>query len=119
LTQPDGQATDEFQIALAEKDPGESPWHAAAGSRSSAERGIRVPMSIDWQAKLRPVYRTATRLPPVLRSIVGLLLILIGVVGGILPVLGFWMAPVGMLFIALDIAPLRRRIDEWLSSDGS
>jgi hypothetical protein len=29
------------------------------------------------------------------------------------------MAPVGMLFIALDIAPLRRRIDEWLSSDGS
>ena len=32
----------------------------------------------------------------------------------LLPVLGFWMFPLGIAFVALDIPPARRRINEWL-----
>jgi hypothetical protein len=53
------------------------------------------------------------RIPVGLRSVVGLLLMAGGVVG-FLPVLGFWMLPVGLAFIALDIPPLRRRLLAWL-----
>jgi hypothetical protein len=44
-----------------------------------------------------------------------LALVLIG--GGIvgfLPILGFWMIPVGVALIALDIPPLRRRLLAWV-----
>jgi hypothetical protein len=53
------------------------------------------------------------RVPPGLRSVVGLLLTAGGVLG-FLPVLGFWMLPIGLAFIALDIPPLRRRLLAWL-----
>ena len=42
-----------------------------------------------------------------LRSVLGLLLICGGVLG-FLPILGFWMIPLGLAFIALDIPPSRR-----------
>lgn len=45
-------------------------------------------------------------IPPGLRSLLGVALI-IGGTFGFHPVLGFWMVPVGALFIALDIPPLR------------
>lgn len=50
--------------------------------------------------------------PAGLRSVVGILLICGGVVG-FLPVLGFWMIPAGLAFIALDIPPLRQRVLGW------
>jgi hypothetical protein len=53
------------------------------------------------------------RVPLGLRSVVGLLLMAGGVLG-FLPVLGFWMLPLGLAFIALDIPPLRRRLLAWL-----
>lgn len=53
------------------------------------------------------------RFPPGIRSLVGLLLLVAGVFG-FLPVLGFWMAPLGGLLIALDIPPLRRKLLSWL-----
>jgi hypothetical protein len=53
------------------------------------------------------------RVPRGLRSILGLLLIAGGVVG-FLPVLGFWMIPAGLAFVALDVPPLRRRVLAWL-----
>jgi aryl-alcohol dehydrogenase-like predicted oxidoreductase len=53
------------------------------------------------------------RVPWGLRSVVGLLLMGGGVLG-FLPVLGFWMLPIGLAFIALDIPPLRRRLLAWL-----
>ncbi len=53
------------------------------------------------------------RLPPGVRSLVGVLFMLGGVFG-FLPVLGFWMFPPGAAFIAMDIPPLRRRIDNWM-----
>jgi hypothetical protein len=39
---------------------------------------------------------------------------MIGGVAGFLPVLGFWMIPVGLALIALDIPPLRRRLLAWV-----
>ncbi|HEY1504002.1 MAG TPA: hypothetical protein VGF92_06865 [Stellaceae bacterium] len=53
--------------------------------------------------------------PPGLRSLLGVVLI-IGGVFGFLPILGFWMIPLGGALIALDIPPLRRRLLAWLDS---
>ncbi len=61
---------------------------------------------IDWRAKLRPLFRFGTKLPPGVRSLVGLVLITPGFAGIVMPLLGFWMAPLGVMFIALDIPPL-------------
>ncbi len=47
------------------------------------------------------------------RSLVGMLL-MIGGVFGFLPVLGFWMFPLGVAFIALDIPLTAHRIDAWM-----
>jgi len=67
-----------------------------------------------WKAKLvvkmRQTYRWGEQnIPPGLRSIAGLLLI-VGGIFGFLPVLGFWMIPLGAVLLALDIPPLRRRL---------
>ena len=51
--------------------------------------------------------------PPGIRSIIGLLF-MVGGVFGFLPILGFWMFPLGLAFIALDIPPMRRKIDVWM-----
>ncbi len=53
--------------------------------------------------------------PPLLRIVVGLLLILGGMVG-FLPILGFWMLPLGVLVLSVDLHPVRRvrrRIEVW------
>jgi hypothetical protein len=47
--------------------------------------------------------------PVGVRSLVGLLF-LVGGVFGFLPILGFWMIPLGAVLVALDIPPLRRRL---------
>jgi hypothetical protein len=52
------------------------------------------------------------RVPWGLRSLLGLLLMAGGVLG-FLPILGFWMLPLGAAFIALDVPPLRRRLLAW------
>lgn len=49
------------------------------------------------------------KLPPGIRTLLGLVLLIAGAFG-ILPILGFWMIPLGALLIALDIPPLRRKI---------
>jgi hypothetical protein len=53
------------------------------------------------------------RLPPGLRTLVGFLF-MVGGVFGFLPVLGFWMFPLGVAFVALDVPPARRRLDVWM-----
>lgn len=53
------------------------------------------------------------RLPPVVRSFVGLLF-MVGGVFGFLPILGFWMFPLGMALIALDLPPTRSLIERWM-----
>jgi len=47
--------------------------------------------------------------PPGARTLLGLLLI-VGGVFGILPVLGFWMLPLGVAVLAMDIVPLARAV---------
>lgn len=54
--------------------------------------------------------------PPGARTVLGSVLI-IGGVFGFLPILGFWMIPLGGALIALDIPPLRRRLIAWLDRD--
>lgn len=54
-----------------------------------------------WVAHLRRPSASWLRVP------LGVLLILGGVLG-FLPVLGFWMVPVGLMLLALDVALLRR-----------
>jgi hypothetical protein len=52
------------------------------------------------------------RLPPGARLPVGLLLIAGGVLG-FLPILGFWMIPLGVAVAATDVQPLWRRFRAW------
>lgn len=53
----------------------------------------------------RFLVRVRRRVPPGLRLVVGVLLMVGGVLG-FLPVLGFWMIPLGIGVAALDIKPL-------------
>ena len=53
------------------------------------------------------------KLVPGIRSIVGALF-MTGGVFGFLPVLGFWMIPLGAAFIALDIPWTRHHIHSWM-----
>lgn len=46
-------------------------------------------------------------LPPLIRALCGLCLVGLGILG-FLPVLGFWMIPLGLTLIATDIPPLGR-----------
>jgi len=58
------------------------------------------------------------RVPPGLRLILGLLLIAGGLLG-FLPVLGFWMIPLGLGVAWLDIRAFRRRWREKSGKDSS
>ena len=67
-----------------------------------------------WAARLRRTRRrvqvwSKRNLPPGLRLVLGLLLMLGGVFG-FLPVIGFWMFPLGVAVAALDIVPIARWI---------
>ncbi len=69
----------------------------------------RSPLRARFEGFLAMVRR---RVPPGLRLVLGLLLILGGLLG-FLPVLGFWMIPLGAAVAALDIRPLLRRWRRW------
>jgi hypothetical protein len=56
------------------------------------------------------------KMPPLVRSAAGLAF-MAGGVFGFLPILGFWMFPVGILLVASDIPPLRRPMQRWLSRE--
>lgn len=58
---------------------------------------------------------------PILRAILGVALVAGGFLG-FLPVLGFWMLPLGLLILSIDFPPVRRfrravtvKIVDWLS----
>lgn len=63
------------------------------------------------------LYRTLrwgqNHVQPGLRSLLGVGF-MVGGVFGFLPVLGFWMLPLGAAFVAMDIPPMRRRLDVWI-----
>lgn len=65
-----------------------------------------------WTARLRRMLARSRgwarrHLPPGARLLAGLVLI-VGGLFGFLPVLGFWMIPLGLAIALLDIAPLWR-----------
>lgn len=80
------------------------------------------PRSLLWRVRSfchRTLIWARDRLPPGLRSVLGLGFC-IGGVFGFLPVLGFWMLPLGFCLIGLDVPFLRSRINrviERLESD--
>ena len=53
------------------------------------------------------------QVPPGVRTLIGVLL-MIGGLFGFLPILGFWMLPLGLAFVALDFPPARRRLERWM-----
>ena len=55
----------------------------------------------------RSLVQIRRRVPPGFRTLLGLLLVAGGIVG-FLPVLGFWMIPLGVLVIGLDVKPVLR-----------
>ncbi len=57
--------------------------------------------------------RSERHLPRILRGFLGLVMIAFGFLG-FLPILGFWMIPLGVVLLATDIPPLRRRLMLWL-----
>ena len=56
----------------------------------------------------RILRRLRKRVPPPLRIPLGFLLILGGLMG-FLPVLGFWMVPLGLALVVLDLRPAARK----------
>ena len=66
-----------------------------------------APDARDWIGRGRAWVRA--HVPPGLRLVLGLLLILGGGFG-FLPVLGFWMIPLGVVIAGLDVVPLWRWI---------
>lgn len=64
----------------------------------------------------RTLVRIRRRVPPGLRVVLGLLMI-VGGAFGFLPVLGFWMIPLGVGVAALDVKPMMARLRGRKSSD--
>lgn len=69
--------------------------------------------------KARSIRIGSRRVPlpqsPVLRQCLGVLFVIFGMLG-FLPVLGFWMIPVGLLILSVDIPVirrLRRKVEIW------
>ncbi|MDI3336687.1 hypothetical protein QKW60_09735 [Defluviimonas aestuarii] len=60
-----------------------------------------------WKRGRRVLVRINQKVPPGLRLLLGLLLIVGGILG-FLPVLGFWMIPLGIAVVWLDIRAFRR-----------
>ena len=54
------------------------------------------------------------KVPYGLRTLLGILLMIGGVLG-FLPILGFWMFPLGMAFIALDLPFTQKRIEDFIA----
>ena len=54
-------------------------------------------------------------LPVGIRSLIGVLF-MVGGVFGFFPLLGFWMFPLGVAFVALDIPWTRHRIHSWMDT---
>jgi hypothetical protein len=76
-----------------------------------------APKRIDLKTRIASICYNALdfsqrRLPPGIRSLVGVLC-MIGGIFGFLPILGFWMLPLGAALVGLDFPPARKKIELW------
>jgi len=69
-----------------------------------------------WRERLGSAYRRLSQLPPGIRSLTGVALVVGGLAGAMLPVLGVWLVPIGLVLIALDIPPWRRAVGRWIEA---
>ena len=83
-------------------DQEKNPPPGAPEAKRARARSVRTRIK-------RALVHIRRRVPPGARLILGLLLIVGGVLG-FLPILGFWMIPLGVAVAALDILPLWRAI---------
>jgi hypothetical protein len=78
------------------------------GKRSGpAARGWRGRILAGARHVVEKTLLWGEKLPRGLRAVVGALAIVAGLFG-FLPILGFWMIPLGVALLALDVPPLRR-----------
>ena len=61
----------------------------------------------------RTLYWGQNHVPPGVRSLIGVVF-MAGGLFGFLPILGFWMFPLGIAFIALDVPFARRKTSAWI-----
>ena len=59
------------------------------------------------------LYWGQNHVPPGVRSIIGIAF-MVGGVFGFLPILGFWMLPLGIAFVALDVPAARTKTEAWI-----
>ncbi len=74
------------------------------GRRPPFAAALAAPMSRAWRFR---ALRRLKAMPKAVRMGIGVMLVVGGVLG-FLPVLGFWMIPLGVIVLALDIAWVRR-----------
>jgi hypothetical protein len=84
--------------------------------------GVKKRLKREWHSRAKPFVITAMRranyvavkrMWPGSRAAVGVVFCAGGVLG-FLPILGFWMLPVGVLFIATEVPSLRPPMLQWL-----
>ncbi len=100
--------------------PEVSPARPQTHEQQSARSGWRATcrrVESFFKVVARGSLTAGERLPPGVRGVAGVSLMIGGVLG-FLPVLGFWMFPAGVALLSLDVPPLRRRLDRWLSLEG-
>ena len=81
-------------------------------SHSLLVKGVSLKRNIALSS-LNALTWAKEKVPYGLRTLLGVLLMIGGVLG-FLPILGFWMFPLGMAFIALDLPFTQNRIDHFI-----
>ena len=81
-------------------------------SRSRLVKGVSLKRNIALSS-LSALTWAKEKVPYGLRTLLGILMMIGGVLG-FLPILGFWMFPLGMAFIALDLPFTQKRIDHFI-----
>jgi hypothetical protein len=62
------------------------------------------------RAKIKSIKEKVMHLPRPVRIVVGILFVMFGLVG-FLPILGFWMVPVGLGILAIDIPIVKKFVN--------
>lgn len=70
---------------------------------------------MQFRQKIRTFREKVTHLPKPVRIVVGVVFVLFGLVG-FLPILGFWMVPVGLAILAIDIPIVKKLLHRMMTA---